>query len=94
MDIREGLTNRGFKKYTFEDCYGIKCSLQKSSLATDSAIWLGCEDADPKVLIPGKGWQPVEMPEGYVADTRMHLTREQVKDLLPLLHWFVETGDL
>lgn len=94
MELTKTKTDRGFDKYTFEDCYGTKCSLQKSSLATNSAIWFGCEDADPKVLIPGKGWQPVNMPDGYVADTRMHLTQEQVKELLPILQRFVETGGI
>ena len=72
------------------------CSLQKSSLATEDAIWLGCNDANVQACIPGKGWTPVPMPEGVdiVANTRMHLTQEQVKELLPFLQRFAETGTL
>ena len=87
-------TERGFARAEFTDLYGVKCSLQKSSLATDDAIWLGCNDADPRQLVYGQGWVPVAMPEEYVANTRMHLSREQVAELLPLLQRFVETGEI
>lgn len=89
-----GQTHRGFVRIEFTDVYGVRCSLQKSSLATEDAIWLGCNDADPKVMIPGSGWKPWPMPDDYIANTRMHLTREQVRELLPILRHFVETGDL
>lgn len=87
-------TARGFPLIEFDDQYGVQCSLQKSSLATEDAIWFGCNEANPKVLIRGQGWVPVSMPEGYVADTRMHLTRKQVSELLPHLLKFVETGEI
>lgn len=92
--MQETVTQRGFDRVEFTDHYGADCSLQKSSLATEDAIWLGCNRADPKVLVPGQGWQPVPMPEEYIANTRMHLTREHVRDLLPYLQRFVETGEL
>jgi hypothetical protein len=92
LEIKE--TPRGFRLISFKDRYGIQCSLQKSSLATEPAIWFGCDDADPKVQIPGQSWQPVPMPEGYIANTRMHLTQEQVIILLPYLQAFAETGEL
>lgn len=87
-------TERGFAIHKFMDRYMVECSLQKSSLATENAIWLGVNDASPQVLIPGKGWEPVVMPEGYIANTRMHLTQDHVKQLLPLLRRFVKTGDI
>ena len=87
-------TSRGFVYYDFKDRYGVKCSLQKSSLATENAIWFGCDHANPRQLIPGQGWTPVEMPEEYTADTRMHLTAEQVKELLPILQKFVDSGEI
>ena len=86
-------TNRGFDIINFEDRNGNKCSLQKSSIATEDCIWLGCDDADPKVLKDGR-WQSVEMPEEYIANTRMHLSREQAEELLPYLVNFVNSGDL
>lgn len=92
--IKEGKTSRGFSIITFNDRYGVECSLQKSSLATEDCIWFGCNDADPIVLIPGQGWTKIEMPEDYIANTRMHLSQEQVKELLPYLQKFVETGEL
>lgn len=87
-------TGRGFSVAYFVDRSDVKCSVQKSSLATEDAIWFGPEEADPKVLVPGQGWQKVPLPAGCVANTRMHLTREHVIALLPFLQRFAETGEL
>ena len=88
------LTDRGFAHVTFTDRGGVACSLQESSLASEAAILLGCNEADPRVLVPNTGWQPVEMPKEFVANTHMHLTQQQVAALLPHLQRFVETGGL
>lgn len=78
-----GKTIRGFGRIDFLDVNGVACSLQQSSAILGnnyydrpgaSAVWLGCNDADPQVLGPN-GWQPVPMPEGYTANMRMHLDR-------------------
>jgi hypothetical protein len=95
MDIKK--TNRGFEYTKFVDLYGFKCSLQKSSLATEDAIWFGVDDTKPQILRKdGKGWQPIELPtDGEVLISgRMHLSQEQVKQLLPYLKNFVDTGEL
>jgi hypothetical protein len=68
--------------------------LQASSIATESCIWLGTDDADPKVLIPGKGWTKVKVPKDTLFNTRMHLNQKQVQRLLPHLQKFAETGEL
>lgn len=77
MDIIK--TERGFARVDFIDLYGESCSLQESSLATQDAIWLGC---DTGTHVDGQ------------CVARMHLTREMVQALLPLLNHFVETGEL
>lgn len=92
-------TERGFALHEFTDLYGVECRLQKSSLATDDAIWLGAKDIGLKRFVPYQGWSDVELemdPLGvnHIANTSMHLNREQVAALLPLLQGFVETGDL
>ena len=94
-------TERGFRAGMFEDFNGEKCSLQKSSIATEDCIWLGPDDANPMIFTPhgNPAWQPMPMPElvagGHVSfTTRMHLTREMVAELLPALHHFVNTGEL
>lgn len=98
-------TNRGFAIGEFTDHYGTKCSIQKSSLADESCIWLGVDDADPKIMAtdanrlgmvtPEKtGWVEYDIPKEVFLSTRMHLTREMVEALLPHLHRFVETGEL
>tara|TARA_R100000951_G_scaffold19275_2_gene16097 strand:- start:5327 stop:5620 length:294 start_codon:yes stop_codon:yes gene_type:complete len=90
---------RGFSFSKFIDRYGAECSLQKSSLAFEDCIWLGVNDADPKIMASqtkegGTGWVEYPIPEGVSLTTRMHLTREHVKDLLPILTKFAETGEL
>ena len=37
-------TDRGFKCAKFRDRYDKPCSIQESSLATESCLWLGVED--------------------------------------------------
>lgn len=86
-------THRGFRLYEFKDYYGVKCSLQASSLAEVSAIWLGCTDFNARRLVQGKGWIPHDIGD-VSGDTRMHLTRKEVKALLPKLIAFVESGEL
>jgi hypothetical protein len=92
MKIKQ--TNRGFDISEFIDKYGSKCSLQKSSAASEDCIWLGVDEIKPQRLIPGKGWTPVEFPEDTLFNSRMHLTQAQVKSLLPFLQKFVKTGEL
>lgn len=103
--MKEDKTNRGFDLVEFTDRYGAECSLQKSSLATEDAIWLGVNDGNPQVLASKAsslgvhttvetGWVPYPVPEEVLVTTRMHLTVEQVKALLPYLQRFVETGEI
>ena len=100
---------RGFNLGEFTDRYGMGCSIQKSSLASEDCIWLGIDDAKPQIMSSDaiklglrkatfdendNGWVKFEIPKELSLATRMHLTREQVKKLLPLLNKFVETGDI
>jgi hypothetical protein len=66
---------------------------------------LGVDDAQPKVMASEAasvgvqteertGWVAYPIPEAVQLHTRMHLTRSQVKKLLPVLQQFVETGDI
>ena len=41
IEVNWTATARGFIYGTFNDLYDSECSIQESSLATDSAIWLG-----------------------------------------------------
>jgi hypothetical protein len=94
MFIYDGTTPRGFVLKEFNDRYGVKCSIQKSSLATEDAIWIGVADVSPEICIQGKGWVPFDIPDEVLIHTRMHLTIDQVKQLLPILNKFVETGNI
>lgn len=94
MRIKKVKTQRGFARLEFEDRYNAKCSIQKSSLAGEDAIWIGVDDSDPKIFKPCSGWQTFEIPKEVLLTTRMHLTQKQVKKLLPILQKFAETGEL
>ncbi len=98
MEVKK--TERGFSVIKFVDRNGKASSLQKSSLAFENAVWLGCDDIEVKCFVPGKGWTAVVLEEtfpqaqGIVANNRMHLTQETVLDLLPHLQRFAMTGEL
>lgn len=82
-----GKTQRGFSLGEFKDDYGQICSIQLSSAASKRCIWLGVVNTGPNLEGPtGKRNEDVY--------ARMHLTREDVKKLLPLLQKFADTGDL
>ncbi len=95
-------TERGFGITEFTDRYGAKCSLQKSSLATENCIWFGVDSPETKTLIPGKGWTDVDVDavakemggDECSINGRMHLTQDQVIELLPILQRFAETGEI
>ena len=98
-------TQRGFAIMEFTDRYNTKCSIQKSSLATEDAIWLGIDKANPQIMahdahklgIPtpsNNGWVEYKIPEEVLINTRMHLTQEMVIELLPILQRFADTGEL
>ena len=92
-------TDRGFDIISFEDIYKRKCSIQKSSLATEDAIWIGVDDADPQILaskikLGGTGWVKYDMPDDVTFITRMHLNRALAEKILPILERFVETGEI
>lgn len=105
MKLINSQTNRGFALVEFEDRYGAKCSIQASSLASEDAIWFGLDDAEPKIMASQAaahgvvttedcGWVEYPIPDAVSLNTRMHLTREQVEALLPILQRFVETGEV
>lgn len=93
-------TERGFSRYEFTDFNGEPCSLQQSSIATEDCIWLGCNEIGLKQFEPGLGWSDINLPDegiygkSYVANNRMHLSRKEVEQLLPLLEKFVNEGEI
>lgn len=94
--MKTGITQRGFATGEFTDKNGMKCVLRESSLATESCIWLGI--SSPKLTVfedenMGK-YLVTDLPKNWKVDSLMHLTRENVRELLPLLQNFVETGEL
>jgi hypothetical protein len=89
----------------FLDKYGMKCSIQESSAGSEACIWLGIDDIEPKIMaskahiydIPTEettGWIPYPIPNDVLLHSRMHLNQEHAKELITLLQYFVETGEL
>jgi len=91
--MKTTITKRGFDLIEFDDYYGESCSLQKSSIASLDAIWFGIHNAIPKVL-SNAGWVDYPIHSDVLLTTRMHLTQDQVKELLPYLIKFAETGNI
>ncbi len=90
-------TCRGFTYGKFQDLYNQACSIQESSLATEHAIWLGVDDAIPKILASkiiqgGTGWAEYPIPDDVHITTRMHLDQLMAKELIKELQRFVDTG--
>ena len=40
------------------------------------------------------GWVPCDIPEDVLLSTRIHLTRDQLSQILPILQKFVDSGRL
>ena len=81
---KKTMTARGWTKYLFEDCYSGQCSLQKSSSAEESRVWLGLE-----------GDCPITHPiTGESLGMRMHLNQKQAAKLALKLAAFAETGEI
>lgn len=94
MDIKKN--QRGFKNGKFIDLYGEECSIQISSLATDEAIWIGIDKQYLVVFEDENMGKYIEttLPKNWRVNTKMHLSREQVANLLYHLQKFVETGEI
>lgn len=90
--LEKETTGRGFGLYHFHDMNGHHCTLQDSSVATESAIWFGVHEPEIKIM-GDNGWEDVPIPDESLRSGRMHLTQEQVKALLPILTHFAETGE-
>jgi NTP pyrophosphatase (non-canonical NTP hydrolase) len=102
---RLGKTSRGFGIIEFKDTNGRACSVQESSLATESRVWLGLDGANPQIMAAHaaahgvktdrtEGWVPYPIPDAVSLDTQMHLNREQVAALIPVLQAWLADGEL
>ena len=87
---------RGFEEGKFKDFYNNDCSIQKSSLASDDFIWLGIDNPTLTVFENENMGKYIKttLPKNWMVSARMHLSRKQVLELLPILQNFVDTGDL
>jgi len=96
MKMKKSKTSRGFTLIEFDDSYGYKYTLQESSNIVTRHIWLGARDQelDVQEWVDGQGWVKYQLPEQFVSNSRMHLTRMQSLHLGIKLIWFAITGKL
>jgi Leu/Phe-tRNA-protein transferase len=103
-------TNRGFVYQKFVDTYGEVCSIQKSSSTNKQCIWLGIENATPKIMANDalklgmydllndkdeiSGWVDYPFPKEVFISTRMHIDRKMAKEIGETLLKFADTGEL
>jgi len=86
--FRHETTPRGFQTVEFTDFYGNKCSIQESSVVPN--IWLGLNDIKLQTFQPHRGWVDYPIPDDVQVWTRMHLSVEQARGLIPYLQNFVD----
>lgn len=93
--MEKSTTNRGFEYIEFTDDYGQKCSIQESSSVTPR-IWIGVNDANPRVMASDAeklgietdqttGWIPFPIPDQVLLTTRMHLSKQGLRQLIDQL---------
>ncbi len=89
-------TVRGFEYHEFKDSNDSMYTIQKSSWAEDDAIWFGIDKPKLTIFEDGNKGKYVnsKLPENWMVSSRMHLSRKQVAELLPILQKFVDTGEI
>lgn len=74
-------TDRGFLRADFKDANGKDASIQESSVATESMLWLGL-NTEPGSTNPGRG------------SGRMHLNEQLIRELAALMICYADHGTL
>lgn len=95
--MRKTKTARGFGIRKFKDVNGVECSVQESSSGDN--IWLGACEIGLAVGYPWREISDAEIKAKFGAEViqsnrRMHLNIKQVKELIPILQKFVESGEI
>lgn len=84
----------GVKSITFTDGMQQICRLQRDVDSQNKTVLFGINKVEAQYLQPNQGWKTYRLPEHFRMNGLMRLDQHQVRDLLPHLHRFVETGDL
>lgn len=101
-----GFVYSNFKDLNGQEC-SIQKSSRIAATLDDESIWFGVNNNEGRFqILPSRGhpdlspgWQEKKLKEMFpgcdiLTPDRMHLTRKMVKDLLPILQHFAETGEL
>lgn len=104
MEINKIETEKGFTYISFIDNSGNKCSISDDESGNE-LIHFGIDEPKPKILARSAekfgvktdktiGWIDYKLPIEVMVNTRMKLTVNQVRELLPILQRFAAKGEL
>jgi hypothetical protein len=89
---------RGFNVGNFKDAEGNECYLKESCFSGGPFIRIGTKELGLQHFVAGVGFTEIDttfrMDDHWVANNSILLTPEMVKNLLPALTKFAETGEL
>lgn len=96
--FKETIDARGFKVIEFKDIYENELSIQESPNDKNSLL-LNINDNNPSIMKSDpidntEEWIDYSIPEDTYVNIRIHLSKEQIKELIPILQRFVDTGEL
>ena len=93
------------KKCSIQESSAVGNYAESLSDPGSSFLWLGIDDVDARVMASEAasvgvvtdqktGWVGFPIPSNVSITTRMHLNREQVKELVELMQLWLETGTI
>jgi hypothetical protein len=90
---------RGFAKAEFKDSLGHDCIIQEGSVDTINegmGVWLGIPKPEITVFTDRgmANYVHIPTPENWDIGSLMYLSDKQIKQLIPMLQNFLETGKL
>ena len=96
MILRETIDNRGLKVIEFRDICDIEFSIKK---CPNELLQININDSEPSILKYDpddnrEEWIDYSIPEDTYVNIKIHLSKEQVKEIIPILCNYAYTGEL
>lgn len=92
--MKKEKTQRGFTFLSFEDTKAEEITIQESSSATESCIWIGAKSLKLQKFSPEKGWYEISAGENVIGNEKMHINQDQAFELAKVLLDFYHNGHL
>jgi hypothetical protein len=78
--------------WRFKDFQGVDCIISEAG-TKEETILIGCEKADIRRLVLGKGMQPVYIAPPYTVNHQMNLDRQRAIEVVEILQAFIEVAE-